>query len=269
MRDHSGNSFIEPFPDLDYIKESKFARSKEEAKDLGLTEQQEKQIQKEAKQVKVDEQVLDKIDVDTQNAVSELPGPCPACGKTIITRSVIINIPYFKECILICSKCDECGYKSIEIQSAGEISKLGRRYTLHVTDPSDLSREVLKSNTCSIDLPDIGVSLSPGTLGGIYTTLEGLLCQIREELYKHSQFWVGDSSRLPEQEKAWKDVLENLQNMADGKRNFTIVIDDPLDSSFIKNIYSPDPDPEMKVETYKRTPEQDAEYGLDLCDRGE
>lgn len=55
MRDHSGNSFIEPFPDLDYIKETKFTRSTEEAKDLGLTEQQEKQIQKEAKQVKVDE----------------------------------------------------------------------------------------------------------------------------------------------------------------------------------------------------------------------
>lgn len=50
--------------------------------------------------------------------------------------------------------------------------------------------------------------------------------------------------------------------MADGKRGFTIIIDDPLDASFIKNIYAPDDDPALKVEHYQRTAEQDDEYGL-------
>ena len=52
---------------------------------------------------------------------------------------------------------------------------MGRKTTLKVTDPSDLSREVLKSTSCKVSLPDIGVDLEAGTLGGIYTTLEGLL----------------------------------------------------------------------------------------------
>ena len=73
------------------------------------------------------------------------------------------------------SKCDECGYKSANMEPAGAISKFGRKITFHVTDPSDLSREVMKSDTCSIKIPEIDLELSRGTMGGIYTTLEGLI----------------------------------------------------------------------------------------------
>lgn len=42
--------------------------------------------------------------------------------------------------------------------------------------------------------------------------------------------------------------------MIAGTKEFTIIIDDLLDNSFIKDIYLPDShDPNIKIETYERT----------------
>jgi len=39
-------------------------------------------------------------------------------------------------------------------------------------------------------------------------------------------------------------------------------MDDPLGTSYLQNLYAPDPDPNMKVIEYERTWEQNEEYGL-------
>ena len=39
-------------------------------------------------------------------------------------------------------------------------------------------------------------------------------------------------------------------------------MDDPLANSYMQNIYAPDSDPNMTVETYERTFEQNEELGL-------
>ena len=46
--------------------------------------------------------------------------------------------------------CDICGYKSSEVKSGGAISERGRRLTLHVKEASDLSRDVIKSETANV-----------------------------------------------------------------------------------------------------------------------
>ena len=40
--------------------------------------------------------------------------------------------------------CDHCGYKDNEVKAGAGIEDKGRKITLHVTDPSDLNRDVLK-----------------------------------------------------------------------------------------------------------------------------
>ena len=40
--------------------------------------------------------------------------------------------------------CDYCGHKTNEVKSGGGIEPKGTKITLRVTDPSDLSRDVLK-----------------------------------------------------------------------------------------------------------------------------
>ena len=40
--------------------------------------------------------------------------------------------------------CEYCGHKSNEIKAGSGISDTGTRINLHLTDPSDLSRDILK-----------------------------------------------------------------------------------------------------------------------------
>ena len=49
-----------------------------------------------------------------------------------------------------------------------------------------------KSETCGLRIPDIDLVLQPGTLGGRFTTIEGLLDQVYEEL--SDKLFAGDSA---------------------------------------------------------------------------
>lgn len=59
----------------------------------------------------------------------------------------------------------------------------------HLTHP-------LQSETCGLEIPEIDLLLQPGTLGGRFTTLEGILTQVYEELSdKVFLSGSGDSSK--------------------------------------------------------------------------
>lgn len=72
-------------------------------------------------------------------------------------------------------KCSFCGAKSAEVKAGGEISEKGRLLTLNVQTKEDLNRDMFKSDNAKITLPEIGFSTNYGTLGGVYTTVEGLM----------------------------------------------------------------------------------------------
>lgn len=47
-----------------------------------------------------------------------------------------------------------------------------------------------------------------------------------------------------------------------GKAKFTIILDDPLSNWFIYSPLAPDPDPQILVEEYERTFEQNEDLGI-------
>lgn len=57
---------------------------------------------------------------------------------------VILDIPHFKEVVVMSLSCEWCGHKSNEIKSGSGINDRGVKITLHLTDPIDLSRDILK-----------------------------------------------------------------------------------------------------------------------------
>ena len=67
---------------------------------------------------------------------------CPSCAKPCETHMKPVNIPHFKEVILMSTACENCGYKSNEVKTGGAIPDKGRIITLFCDDPSDLSRDV-------------------------------------------------------------------------------------------------------------------------------
>ncbi|CCJ31060.1 unnamed protein product [Pneumocystis jirovecii] len=153
------------------------------------------------------------------------------------------------------------GYKSNEVKTGGEIPEKGKKIILKVENIDDLSRDLLKSETCSIKIPELNLDLNPGTLGGKFTTLEGLLAQIYDELYNRVYSRTNDSME-PEKNRRWNIFLQRLDDARNGKIKFTIILDDPISGSYLQNLYAPDPDPNMKIEEYERTYEQNEDLGI-------
>ena len=50
--------------------------------------------------------------------------------------------------------------------------------------------------------------------------------------------------------------------MKDGERPFTFILDDPLSNCFIYNPLAPEDDPQIKIEIYERTWEQNDDLGI-------
>ncbi len=72
------------------------------------------------------------------------------------------------------------------------MSDQGRIITINVDCEEDLKRDLFKSETCSVVIPEIDLELQTGTLGGVYTTVEGFIEKIEDNFVENNPF-VGDS----------------------------------------------------------------------------
>jgi len=190
--------------------------------------------------------------------IYRFPGTCSSCGHPLDTLIKKVNIPYFKDILIMSTNCDRCGYRDNEVKSGSAISPQGKRITLKVEDREDLSRDILKSETCGLSIPEIDLVLQAGTLGGRFTTLEGILDQVYEEL-SEKVFAASDSHG---DGGAFENFLKKLKAVKNADHPFTIILDDPLANSYLQNLYAPDPDPNMTIESYDRAWEQNEELGL-------
>ncbi|KAJ2491091.1 nucleolar zinc-finger protein [Coemansia sp. RSA 2052] len=196
------------------------------------------------------------------NEVLSFPANCSSCNAPCDTRMQMVDIPHFQEVIIMSTTCDDCGYKSNEVKCGGAISSQGRRITLKIEDKDDLSRDILKSETSSFNIPELDLDMVAGTLGGRFTTIEGLIRQVHNELDSRVPFMEGDST-VAERRERFKKFLSRLEDAAEGRIfPLNITLDDPMSHSYIQNIYAPDADPNMVVEDYERTFEQNEDLGL-------
>jgi zinc finger protein len=163
--------------------------------------------------------------------------------------------------------CDDCGYRSNDVKTGGEIPELGEKITLKVEDSTDLARDILKSETCGLECPELKLQVNPGTLGGRFTTVEGLLTQVRGDL--HSQIFEangpgqGGDSLATDEKSQWDAFFEGLDAAIRGDKPFTIILTDPFASSYVQPLVDPPaPDPKIQRENYTRTDEEEEELGL-------
>lgn len=279
--DPAGNSWVEFLPGQPAHKWSmyEYNRTAEQNVFLGLISAddvaQQKQLESDQKKAATSKNITSELENpkssgfasdnnDIENFANEVQtfhATCSSCYQPCETHMKTVNIPHFKDVIIMSTVCDHCGYKSNEVKTGGAIPALGRRITLKVTDPEDLARDILKSETCGLKVPDLNLDLTPGTLGGRFTTIEGLLAQVYEEL--HSRIFTQTSDSLDEETKLkWTTFFAKLQDASEGRIGFTIVMEDPLASSYIQNVYAPDNDPNMVIEDFERTQDQNEDLGL-------
>ncbi|NXM09162.1 ZPR1 protein, partial [Tyrannus savana] len=244
--DPSGNSFVEnphaPRRD-EALAVTRYRRTPQQAALLGL---------------EVDAKPPDAAE-DLRDEVLQFNTNCPECNAPASTNMKVVQIPHFKEVIIMATNCDSCGHRTNEVKSGGAIEPQGTRITLRITDPSDMTRDILKSETCSVEIPELEFELGMGALGGKFTTLEGLLKDIRD-LVERNPFTLGDSS-TPSRTGKLQEFLGKLQEV-NGKTKAHFIMDDPAGNSYLQNVYAPEEDPELRVERYERTFEQNEDLGL-------
>lgn len=134
--DPSGNSYIENLclPAQDPKLEVRwYQRTPEQDVQLGLRAQED-----------LDNPPQDNDDDEEVPEVMSFPSNCSHCSRPSETNMHVLDIPHFKEVIIMATNCQHCGYKSNEVKAGGAISPLGKRITLNMTDTDDLSRDILK-----------------------------------------------------------------------------------------------------------------------------
>lgn len=149
------------------------------------------------------------------------------------------------------------------MKTGGEVPDKGRRITVAIENKEDLSRDILKAESCAMSCPELSLSVEPGTLGGRFTTIEGLLTQVRDDL-KSSIFDStegGDSMDTTSKSK-WTSFFSQLDTAINGAVKFTVILTDPLASSYVQSFTAPEPDPQITLEDYERTAEEEDDLGL-------
>lgn len=197
---------------------------------------------------------------DLEDEAIELETDCMVCGKLGWTRMCTCSIPYFKEIIVIAFTCDHCLHRETEVKTGGGISDKGMKYTINCSDPESLNRDLFKSESAEIEIPELGCVVVSGSLGGVFSTVEGVLEKMLESLSGDNPF-VGDSSEL-NYKTNFGAFIQRLTDCKEGRTPFTLILRDPLANCFIQNPEHPKPDPIVVCEEYERTFEENEELGL-------
>jgi len=214
---------------------------------------------------------VDEEDI-VENQVYAFPASCPGCTRPCSTNMKMVNIPHFKQVVLMSTVCEQCGYRSNEVKTGGEVPEKGRKITLRVRTREDLARDILKSESAALACPELQLRVEPGTMGGRFTTVEGILTQIRRDLRAQAfglddgdadvpETGVGDSMPA-ESKQTWEQFFASLTDALENKQPFTLVLEDPMASSYVQSLTAPDPDPQIDVLDYERTEEEEEDLGL-------
>ncbi|KAK5134084.1 hypothetical protein LTR08_006974 [Meristemomyces frigidus] len=214
---------------------------------------------------------VDAEDDIVENQVYSFPASCPGCTRPCATNMKMVNIPYFKQVVLMSTVCEDCGYRSNEVKTGGEVPEQGRKITLHVKSPEDLARDILKSESAALACPELQLRVEPGTMGGRFTTVEGILTNVRKDLRAQAfgledgdaEVAEGAGDSMPsESKRTWEEFFASLSEAIEGKIPFTLVLEDPLASSYVQSLTAPEPDPQIEIVDYERTEEEKDDLGL-------
>uniref|UniRef100_A0A1B0ANG5 Zinc finger protein ZPR1 n=1 Tax=Glossina palpalis gambiensis TaxID=67801 RepID=A0A1B0ANG5_9MUSC len=271
LEDISGNSFIEnpdaPAADRN-CKTVQFMRSDEENHLLGIYDKTDVaggDIEQTCK--REDNHLLKPLDdgawtyEDLHGEVLQFRTLCPECRSACETNMKLTNIPHFKEVVIMATVCDVCGCKTNEVKSGGGIEEKGVRFEVTIATKEDLTRDVLKSETCSLRIPELDCEVGPSALGGRFTTVEGILLAMKDQL-ENGDLMFHDSSDETTKERLQK-FLTKFNDVISLKTEVSLILDDPAGNSFVQSLLDNDePDDKLKIVKYERNYDQNEELGL-------
>ena len=152
---------------------------------------------------------------------------CQSCGeRTVFNTIVTLRLPHFGKAMQTMYRCSSCGFRHsdvIMLENRGPT-----RCELYVDSSEALNSRVLRSNSGTIRIPEIGTDIEPATASESFVSnVEGVLERICRVIRM-----VKSDSELDVYERC-EAILRRLDRMKEGAEPFHIVIDDPYGNSAI------------------------------------
>jgi len=164
---------------------------------------------------------------------------CPLCSDKMDAINKTIDIPNYGETLIFTLICKNCNYKITDLYAVYE--KEPKRFILKYDNVNQLKHKFVRSSTCDLKIPELGIEIQPSTASdGYITNIEGVLQRIKDVTSGLIKTLETD-----EQIKNGLAVLQKIDLALEGKFNFTLIIEDPMGNSALIAEF---PDDSMKEE---------------------
>lgn len=160
--------------------------------------------------------------------LTEMIIKCPACSIEGVAKTIMkeLDIPHFGKVLETTILCPSCGFRHSDIIALEQNEPA--KYVLEI-NKNNLSIRVVRSQSATITIPEVGVKVEPGPKSeGFVTNVEGVLTRFEDAVKKALNLFDDAES----QENA-KKTLEQIQELKKGNGTATLIIHDPFGQSKI------------------------------------
>ncbi|KAL8439634.1 hypothetical protein Efla_004542 [Eimeria flavescens] len=168
------------------------------------------------------------------DGVTRIVSMCPNCEKNGETLLLLHRVPHFKDLLISSFSCPHCNYSNREVQAAGSLAPRGVHIECRVTSSLDLNRQVVRSEACTVKIPEIELEIPPSRERAELNTIEGFVSSFADNL-KCAALYQKQINQDATAEKL-NLLVAALNEMAAGKRPFVFELDDPSGNSYIESI---------------------------------
>ena len=158
--------------------------------------------------------------------IGEMIIKCPACGIEGVAKSIMkeLEIPHFGKVLETTIQCPSCGFRHSDVialeqnDPAKDVIEINK---------NNLSVRVVRSQSATVEIPELGVKVEPGPKSeGYVTNIEGVLTRFEDAVKKALNLFDDAQS----QENA-KRTLKNIQELKKGNGTATLIMLDPFGQS--------------------------------------
>ncbi|MBQ6511202.1 ZPR1 zinc finger domain-containing protein [Methanobrevibacter sp.] len=160
--------------------------------------------------------------------LTEMIIKCPACGIEGVAKSIMkeIEIPHFGNVLETSIQCPSCGFKHNDIIALEQNDPA--KYVLEI-NRNNLSIRVVRSQSATVSIPEIGVKVEPGPKSeGYVTNVEGMLTRFEDAVKKALNLFDDVESQTNA-----KKTLDEIHELKKGNGTATLIILDPFGQSNI------------------------------------
>lgn len=163
-----------------------------------------------------------------ENELTEMIIKCPVCSVEGVAKSIMkeLEIPHFGKVLETTILCPKCGFKHSDVIALEQNDPA--KYTIEI-NKNNLSIRVVRSQSATVTIPELGVKVEPGPKSeGYVTNIEGVLTRFEDAVKKALNLFDDAES----QENA-KNTLNNIRELKKGNGTATLIMQDPFGQSNI------------------------------------